>query len=101
MGTRPLPECETRPPATGGADDVLSALRRDVARLVGRPAGTIGDHDDLLDLGLDSIRLMSLLQTWSRPGLELDLVDFVEDPRLASWASKIIADPTERASSGC
>ena len=72
-------------------DGSLEQLRQDVARALDRPAEAIGDSDDLLDLGLDSIRLMSLLQAWSTPGSELDLIEFVDDPRLVAWASRVDA----------
>ena len=41
-------------------------MRADIARLLGEPADSIDPHENLLDRGLDSIRLMSLLETWRK-----------------------------------
>lgn len=43
------------------------------------------DDDNLLDLGLDSIRLMSLIEKWRRYGAEVGFAELAERPTLADW----------------
>jgi aryl carrier-like protein len=62
-------------------------VREQVADVLGEPAGRIGDHDDLLELGLDSIRLMGLLERWRELGIETSFVDLAETPTVAAWSA--------------
>ena len=47
---------------TGSVD--RDRIRTDVAAALGEEPQDVGDDDDLFDLGLDSIRLMSLVEQW-------------------------------------
>jgi aryl carrier-like protein len=60
-------------------------MRDDIARLLRMPAGEIGEDDDLGDLGLDSMRAMTLLQRWAEAGLALDFAEMAERPSLTAW----------------
>lgn len=64
----------------------LERMRADVAQALEEPPEEIGDHDDLLDRGLDSIRLMSLVESWRAGGTELSFIDLAETPTLDAWA---------------
>jgi len=64
----------------------LERMRADVARALEEPPEAIGDHDDLLDRGLDSIRLMSLVEAWRAGGTEVGFIDLAETPTLDAWA---------------
>lgn len=46
-----------------------------------------GDDDNLLDLGLDSIRLMALVERLRADGHEVSFVDLAEAPTLAAWSA--------------
>lgn len=35
--------------------------------------------------GLDSIRLMSLVETWRKAGIDADFTDLAEEPTIAAW----------------
>ncbi|WP_156753715.1 phosphopantetheine-binding protein [Actinokineospora pegani] len=61
-------------------------LAADVAEVLELDAAAIGAGDDLLDHGMDSIRLMTLAETWRQRGLDVDLADLLERPTLAGWA---------------
>jgi aryl carrier-like protein len=78
----PAPE----PGATPVAELDLERMRADVARSLDEPAEGIADTDDLLDRGLDSIRLMSLVESWRGEGAEVSFVDLAEEPTLQAWA---------------
>ncbi|ACY14565.1 isochorismatase family protein [Haliangium ochraceum] len=63
----------------------LERLRSDIAEILEEPAEDIADDDNLLDLGLDSIRLMSLVERWRAQGAELSFVELAERPSIADW----------------
>ena len=64
----------------------VERLRADVAEALGEPAEQIADSDDLLDRGLDSIRLMSLVERWRDEGAEVGFIDLAETPTLDAWS---------------
>ena len=65
----------------------LSQLRADVAAMIETSPDTIGDNDNLMDLGLDSLRAMNLALQWGDQGVPLDFTDLAEAPTLAGlWA---------------
>lgn len=60
-------------------------MRAELARLLRLPPEEIGDDDNLIDLGLDSMRAMALLTRWAEQGVELDLAAVAETVTLAAW----------------
>ena len=78
--------------ATPDATLDLERLRADVADALGEPPSDIGDADDLLDRGLDSIRLMSLVERWRGEGAEIGFIDLAETPTLEAW-SRLLTRP--------
>jgi len=65
--------------------DSLHALVAQVAALLQLNPAEVQPDDDLLLLGLDSVRLMSLLERWRSAGWEVELVALAEQPTLAAW----------------
>ncbi len=63
----------------------LDAMTGEVAGLLDLPAAALAPDDNLLDAGLDSIRIMSLLERWKRAGARLSFVELAGQPTLASW----------------
>lgn len=62
-------------------------LRADVAASLGEDPAALPDDGDLVDHGLDSVRLMTLLEGWRRDhGVQADFADLAETPSLAAWA---------------
>ena len=59
--------------------DVLCA---EVRALLDEP---VTDHDSLLDAGLDSIRLMTVVEKLRADGHDVSFVDLAEEPTLAAW----------------
>lgn len=60
-------------------------MRADIARMLHEDEEAIGGDDDLMDLGLDSMRAMNLVLLWSEGGLDLDFSEFAERPTLNGW----------------
>ncbi|MDJ0318323.1 MULTISPECIES: isochorismatase family protein [Arthrobacter] len=66
-----------------GIDEVV---RGHVAELVYLEPAEIGDHDNLLELGLDSIRLMDLVETLRGEGLQAAFEVLAAAPTIHDWA---------------
>ena len=60
-------------------------LKSLIADSLKMPASDLQDEDNLLDWGLDSIRIMSLLENWRRAGLDITFMALAEQPTLAAW----------------
>ncbi|WP_426445440.1 isochorismatase family protein [Paenibacillus sp. S-38] len=70
------------------------ALREKIAGLLFEAPDTLGDEEDLIEQhGLDSIRVMSLVESWRRAGVDVSFVELAENPTIAGWyellASKV------------
>jgi bifunctional isochorismate lyase/aryl carrier protein len=63
----------------------LESMTRDVAASLMMPASDIHASDNLLDLGMDSIRLMTLLEKWRAQGAKVDFVELAEAATLGDW----------------
>ena len=56
-----------------------------VAKALGVPPEELSRSESLLDQGMDSIRLMSLVERWREYGVETDFVALAVDPTLQVW----------------
>lgn len=60
-------------------------LRAEVAAVFPGGLDGVGPEEDLLELGIDSVRLMLLVERWQSAGFDVDLVGLAERPTLAGW----------------
>lgn len=63
----------------------LEKLRADVARMVGEAPEDIALDDNLMDVGLDSMRMLNLIMGWNEAGLKIDFSDLAEHTTLEGW----------------
>nr|AGE11891.1 nonribosomal peptide synthetase [Streptomyces sp. NRRL F-4415] len=63
----------------------IDDLRRVVTELLGPGAEPPGDHDNLIELGLDSLKLMRIADRCRRTGLDVGFADLARRPTLAGW----------------
>ncbi|WP_199740266.1 phosphopantetheine-binding protein [Saccharopolyspora rhizosphaerae] len=63
----------------------LDAVREQVAELLYEDPAELGDDEDLLDWGLDSVRIMTLVEQWRKQGVQVTFADLAERPTLADW----------------
>ncbi|MEU5763297.1 amino acid adenylation domain-containing protein [Nocardia sp. NPDC047648] len=63
----------------------LEEIRAAVAGHLGLTAADIADHDDLIQLGLDSIRTMKLAGGWRKRGADINFAQLAASPTVASW----------------
>jgi bifunctional isochorismate lyase / aryl carrier protein len=68
------------------ATRLLDGLRAQVTELLGN---TPADEDNLLDHGLDSIRLMTLVEWLRDQGHDVAFVDLAERPTLTAWSGLV------------
>ncbi|MGC3000515.1 phosphopantetheine-binding protein [Streptomyces sp. G35A] len=69
-------------------------IREDVADVLGEDPADIPDDENLVDYGLDSVRLMSLVERWRREhGADISFVDLAERPAIEAWAPLLGARP--------
>ena len=54
------------------------------------PAEDIQMDDDLLMLGLDSVRLMTLVGIWQSQGSKVSFESLAEEPTLEAWMNQIL-----------
>lgn len=79
---------EQEPPESAGAEPVtIDRVRHDVAAILDVDPAEILDTDNLIDFGLDSIRLMTLVQRWNDAGLRASFADLAEWPELRRWTT--------------
>lgn len=69
----------------------LVALRRRVAELLQLEPGEFTDEDLLTDFGLDSVRLMTLLEDLRTEGHQIDFDALAEHVTLSAWHTRIAA----------
>jgi aryl carrier-like protein len=69
----------------------LERLRGDVAEVLAEEPGSFADDDNLIDRGLDSIRLMSLATRWREAGFEAGYLDLAQEPTVRAWYNLVEA----------
>ncbi|MFI8931595.1 phosphopantetheine-binding protein [Streptomyces sp. NPDC053474] len=63
-------------------------LRADVAELLDCDPAEIAPDDNLMDHGLDSVRIMSLIERWRAAGAAtVEFPDLAERPELGHWTA--------------
>lgn len=63
----------------------IERLRQEIIPLLDDADDTIDNNDNLLDYGLDSVQIMSLISRWNHAGYKVDFVDMVKEPTLTRW----------------
>jgi aryl carrier-like protein len=62
----------------------------DLAEMLGVGPDELGDDVNVLDMGLDSVRLMSLVERWRAVGsVDVDLVTLAEVPEVGAWVREL------------
>jgi len=69
------------------------SLREEIAWIIKEQPIHIGIHDDLINVwGMDSIRIMSLVEGWRSRGIEITFVELAERPTIADWWALMSSD---------
>ncbi|WP_225731462.1 MULTISPECIES: phosphopantetheine-binding protein [unclassified Nocardia] len=67
-------------------------LRADIAELLYLEPGELAATDDLFDAGLDSVRLVGLVERWKTRGAAVSFADLAERPTLDGWWALLAPD---------
>lgn len=63
----------------------LERMRADIAAMLHEEPEAVGDSDNLMDLGVDSMRAMNLVAKWNEAGAALEFAELAEHVTLAGW----------------
>ncbi|OSN02173.1 MULTISPECIES: isochorismatase [Lonsdalea] len=72
-------------------------LRAELLPLLDEDSEDLQDDENLLDYGLDSVRIMSLVARWRQAGHDLDFVALVKNPTIAHWLHLLTEPQREEA----
>ncbi|ASR37271.1 hypothetical protein BAY61_22280 [Prauserella marina] len=75
--------------ASAGETLSIDAIRSDVLELLGADSSEVSDDDDLVDIGLDSIRIMHLVERWRARGADVNFVQLAEEPTIRGWHTAV------------
>lgn len=67
------------------ADLTLDDVRSDIAEQLYLTPEEVSGCEDLFAAGLDSVRLLGLVERWRDRGAEITFADLAERPTLAAW----------------
>jgi bifunctional isochorismate lyase/aryl carrier protein len=63
----------------------LAGIRRDVAELLYVDPEELDEGEDLFAAGLDSVRILTLVEQWRQAGLDVTFTELAERATLAGW----------------
>ena len=63
----------------------IDVLRADIAEQLYLEPEELSDTENLFDEGLDSVRLLALVERWRAFGVETTFADLAEQPTLLAW----------------
>ncbi|WP_342611672.1 phosphopantetheine-binding protein [Tsukamurella paurometabola] len=66
-------------------------VRQDIATILEVPVTELGDDAVLADLGLDSMRMMTLVEGWRAAGNDIDFADLAPLPTLGEWLEVLVS----------
>jgi mycobactin peptide synthetase MbtF len=71
-------------------------IRATVAAQLSAPAADIADHDDLIKMGLNSLRMMALAGGWRKRGATISFAELAANPTIDSWHGLLGDSETRR-----
>lgn len=69
----------------GTTELTLERVRTEVAEMLYEDPAELTEDEDLIDWGLDSVRIMTLVEKWRKLGVAITFADLAERPTLADW----------------
>ncbi|HEY0636677.1 MAG TPA: phosphopantetheine-binding protein [Pseudonocardiaceae bacterium] len=66
------------------------AVRAAVAELLYLEPQELAADDNLFEAGLDSVRLLTLVERWRGAGADVSFIDLAEQPTLAAWLPRLV-----------
>jgi yersiniabactin nonribosomal peptide synthetase len=81
-----------------GRNPTPEEMRRAVAEMLDTDPADIGDDDDLVVLGMDSIGVIQLAGLWRRNGSDVTFAELIEQPTLGAWRALLRAQAAQASS---
>src|ERR1700751_573724 len=72
-------------------------IRATIAAQLGSPVTDIADHDNLIQVGLNSIRMMALAGGWRKQGADVTFSELAASPPNESWDGLLSASEARGA----
>jgi bifunctional isochorismate lyase/aryl carrier protein len=66
-----------------------TSVRADIAALLHLSPDEVPDDQDLFESGLDSVRLITLVERWRDAGADVSFVELAEQPILTHWLTLV------------
>src|ERR1700761_6460484 len=92
------------PPQGSGPDSApvrdptsKSDIRAIIAAELDCPVADVDDHDDLIQMGLNSIRMMALAGGWRKRGAKITFAELAANPTVDSWYGLLGSEDLESA----
>lgn len=89
--TLTLISASQRPPSLQS----YASFRTHILSLLDEADSDFDDDESLLDYGLDSVQIMTLLNQWQKAGIELSFVELARAPTLNGWWQLILRHQQE------
>lgn len=70
-----------------GAEFTVERVLAEAAHILAEPVEDIDPAEDLFDRGMDSVRMMSLMEQWRTAGVEVEFADLAEQPTINAWVA--------------
>ena len=67
----------------------IDQLREEVSDLLDVGTDQLGADDNLVNLGLDSVRVMALAERLRAHGADITFLDMIERPTLREWLTMV------------
>ena len=97
LGSAQILRSEHELAETGAVSLTFQQLCADLADVLDEPDLALDEDTNLIDLGLDSIRIMSLIERWRRDGLEVSFMELIDRPTLGEWWQLLAARSSQVA----
>lgn len=72
-------------------DELIEKIRARVAELLDTDVASLDEDEELMDQGLDSVRLVEIVSLVRAEGFQADFADLAEDSSLSAWR-ELLAD---------
>lgn len=72
---------------TAGTEFTVERVLAEAAHVLAEPVGDVDPDENLFDRGMDSVRMMSLMEQWRAAGAEVEFADLAEEPTVRAWVA--------------
>ena len=82
---------DTSSDTSQNVDELIEKVKARVAELLDTDIASLDEDEELMDQGLDSVRLVEIVSLVRAEGFQADFADLAEDSSLSAWR-ELLAD---------